>query len=80
MMKSRKYKIYVQKCIFILFCVAISNKRVWSGVIESGRDVTTKLWEKSSHVCHLKNHKKSYCQEVHDFLNKTYFSKIKGNK
>ena len=48
--------------------------------IESGRDVTTKLWEKSSHVCHLKNHKKSYCQEVHDFLYKTYFSKIKRNK
>ena len=44
---------------------------------ESGRDVTTKLWEKSSHVCHLKNHKKSYCEEVHNFLDKTYFSKIK---
>ena len=44
---------------------------------ETGRNVTTKLWEKSAHVCHLKNHKKSYYEEVHKFLYNAYFSKLK---
>ena len=43
MMKSRKYKIYMRKCIFVLFCVAISNKRVWSGVIANPSERTNVL-------------------------------------
>ena len=44
--------------------------------IEAGRNVTTKCWNKSAHVCHLKKHKKSYIEEVHNFLDASYFSRL----
>ena len=47
--------------------------------IEAGRDVTTKCWDKSPHVCHLKKHKKSYIEEVHNFVDKAYFSQKRRN-
>ena len=47
--------------------------------IESGREVITKRWNKSPHVCHLKAHRKSYTEEVQNFLDKAYFSKLRRN-
>ena len=46
--------------------------------IEYGRNVTIKRWDKSPHVCHLKKHKKSYTEEVHNFLDKAYFSPLRN--
>ena len=43
---------------------------------ENGRDVSTKCWDKSPHVGHLKAHPKEYKEVVHDFLYKHYFSTI----
>ena len=45
--------------------------------LEAARDVTTKRWDKSPHVCHLKKHRKEYKIAVHDFLHQKYFQPLK---
>ena len=44
--------------------------------LEGGRDVTSKCWNRSNHVCHLKKYGKEYQETVHDFLAKIYFDKL----
>ena len=47
---------------------------------KTGRDITAKRWEKSSHVCHLKKHKAEYEETIHQFLHDKYFSQIQKEK
>ena len=57
-----------------------SEDKVIAAHLESGRDVTTKRWNKSPHVCHLKKHGKEYKATVYDFLDKIYFAKLESSK
>ena len=45
--------------------------------LSSGRDVTSKRFDNSTHVCHLQRNKREYVEAVHQFLHKQHFSLIK---
>jgi len=54
------------------------EKSVLEPRVEKKRDFTTKRWDKSPHVAHLKAHKKDYEDAVLNFLYEKYFKNIKS--